>query len=279
MLLSRLVDFKLLRVVPTTERGSEEGQVHDGPQRVDKGACSRVPRSGRSRSGVTPSDPLLWGRRLLFWLAIAAVAGAAALWVSVSRPNMAAASGSTSLRLVLVAVVGETGQPGFAGFVAHIDPNGRDLGVIPVSGLLPAQRPGDPLWTDAGLLSGPALLRAVRRDTHLNVQGYFLVNIGATEAVLQALNQDSPGWPKALAPDLVLKDLGWPYGQAARRHELLVLSDIVTYLPELASNQTPLLQTVLQGSETNLSTYEMFELATYIRGDTLQLQPLGGQTP
>ena len=217
-------------------------------------------------------EPVRWGRRLAAWLLGVAVLGALALGVSVSGPNPAIATGSDIPGLVLVAVVGLPGQPGFAGFIAHIDPNGRNLGVIPVPGSLAAESPGDPLWADAGQLSGSALTAAVRRDTGLRVSGYYLINIGATQAVLEALDQGSQDWPKALAPDLALKELGWPYGQPSRRHELAVLSDIVTYLPELAPNQTTLLTNVMKGSTTNLSAYQLFMLATYIRGENLRLE-------
>lgn len=212
--------------------------------------------------------------RLLFWVAGIVLVGAGILVLSVVRPNRVNVGLATNPRVVLVAVVGTPTNPGFSGFLAVLDPNSRNLTVAPVPGTLRGQKSTDPLWTVAASLPPSRLAHIIARDTHFRLSGYFVLDLSATNAVFQALASDTPGWPKRLTPDTTLTRLGWPSGKSNVSGELSTLQDIITYLPELPANQTALFHAVLKGSKTNLSLYQMFMLATYIRGDNLRLMPL-----
>lgn len=224
----------------------------------------------RPRAGF---EPLRLGPRLLAGIGAIAIVGALLLGISIARPNHVPQAISNP-HAVLVAITGENGQPGFAGFLAIINPNSRNLSVVPIPGTLMAGPGHTPLWVTANGTSPRQVTAAISRQIHQPITGYFVLDYQATEAVLNELDKGSPDWPKKLTPANTLALLGWPDGTPSQHGQFQALQAIITFLPELPSNQTNLFHLVLQGSKTNLSIYQMFMLATYIRGDNLVLVPL-----
>ncbi|MCL8207028.1 MAG: hypothetical protein K6V97_03000 [Actinomycetia bacterium] len=214
--------------------------------------------------------------RLLWGLVAAVLVGAVLLVLSVVRPNRGVDELAETPRVVLVAMSGTPEQPGFAGFLAILNPASRVVKVVPVPGTLPVVAPSDPLWSEAPRLTPRQIAAVVGRDLHIPVSGYFIVDAPEAQAVLSALAASAPGWPAHLTSDQLLRALGWPYGIPGAQGQLDALQAIITGLPELPPSQDPLLNVALKASHTNLSLYQMFMLATYIRGDTLELAPAKG---
>lgn len=214
--------------------------------------------------------------RLVWGLVAAVVIGAALLVLSVVRPNRGVDELAETPRVVLVAMSGTPDQPGFAGFLAILNPSSRVVKVVPVPGTLPVVTAKDPLWSEAPRLAPKQIASVVGRDLHIPVSGYFIVDAPEAQAVLAALTASAPGWPPELTSDQLLRSLGWPYGVPGAQGQLKALEAIITGLPELPPSQNPVLNVALKASHTNLSLYQMFMLATYIRGDTLQLETTKG---
>jgi len=234
------------------------------------------------------TDPLRWGRRFLFGMLAAAVVGAATLVVSVSR-NPAMASQTTTPQYVLVAVKGVADEPGFVGFLVHIMPDRRTLGIMPIPGTYRGPD-GQVLWVSAADMSGPQLVRAVYRDTHIRAGGYFTVSAN-TATVMFSFLSAVPDWPAALkdSPNDVgvptaLYKLGWEPAQAGlvptRAEKLAVLTDVMTDLSELPGYQIAQLQSlVFAGHPTNLSEIQLFILGNVIRGYNLEMEPSPRERP
>lgn len=241
------------------------------------------------RSPAVRTDPVRWGRRFLIGILAATILGAATLIVSVSR-NPAVASQPSTPQYVLVAVMGTETQPGFAGFLVHIMPGSRALGIIPLPATMPshlAADPTDPLWIDAYRMSGPELVRAVYADTHIRAGGYFLVSVTDADVMFELLSQVSD-WPSSLrfnganpaAIPSALYRLGWEPPSPSHHSnagELAVLTDVMSDLPELPAGSINTLSQLLfgafQGHPTNLSSIQLLLLGTVIRGYNLQMEP------
>jgi hypothetical protein len=214
--------------------------------------------------------------RLLWGLVAAVVIGAVLLVFSVVRPNRGVDELAETPRVVLVAMSGTADQPGFAGFLAVLNPASRVVKVVPVPGTLPVVTAKDPLWSEAPRLAPKQIASIVGRDLDIPVSGYFIVDAPEAQAVLAALATSAPGWPADLTANRLLASLGWPHGVPGAQGQIEALEAIITGLPELPPSQNPILTAALKASHTNLSLYQMFMLATYIRGDTLQLVGMNG---
>jgi hypothetical protein len=239
----------------------------------------RTPGSPPKAPGTL--EPGTIGPRLVGWLLALAVGGAVWLGLSLARGPHNLAGLGVEPRTVLVAVQGTAADPGFAGFLAFINPNSRLLTVSPVSAAWPLSAPGDPLATDAAYVPASALARAVARDAHLHLSGYFIIRVDALSQVLAALAHNVPDWPRGLTPTRTLQTLGWN-GSARPDRALATFKAIIAGLPQLENSQNAVQRSVLTQSRTNLSLYQMFMLATYIRGDALRMvrwSPGGRRTP
>jgi hypothetical protein len=229
------------------------------------------------------TDPVHWGRRFFIGILAVAIIGAATLMVSVSR-NPEVASQTTTPHYVLVAVKGVTDQPGFAGFLIHIMPSRRTLGIIPIPGTYPSLTPGNELWVDAANMTDSQLVEAVYRDTHIRVGGYFTVTVTTADVMFSFLSTTSD-WPPSLKDspnDLgtatALYKLGWqprsPGIVPTRAEKLTVLTDVMSDLPELPATEINALQSlVFSGRPTNLSEIQLFILGTVMRGYNLEMEP------
>ncbi len=248
----------------------------------------------QERAHVVPAvrtEPLRWGRRFFVGLLAVTVLGAAILVVSVSR-NAAVASAPNTPRYVLVAVVGVPSNPGFTGFLVHIQADQRVLGIIPIPGSLPSYVDHQPLWFSADRMTGRELVRAIHRDLHIRAGAYVKISEPTANTLFTLLTQYSPSWPAGLqdvpySEDIptALYRLGWdppslsPPITVTPREELRVLTDIMGALPDLpGSAATALSATVQRGHPTDLSGVQLFLLGTVIRGYNLRMDPLPGRT-
>lgn len=209
--------------------------------------------------------PRFLGRRLLLWLAILAVLAAALL---VHAGGIAQRQDPTTAKpqAVLVVVRGteaSSSGPGVAAFIAVIQPQSRSIGILPVSGSLKTPS-GLTLADAAPALSRPDISAAVAADLRLNLTGTIVIDAGVVEDVFGTLQQGVPAWPATLTPHQTLVDLGWPSARPDRKGQLQVISDLITYVPQLQGNTTVLVGEVLQGASTSLSPYELFTLVTYV---------------
>jgi hypothetical protein len=217
-------------------------------------------------------EPGRLGLKVLGPLAALALLGAAWLGLSLARSAGTSPGFGAWPRTVLVAVQGNAAEPGFAGFLAHISPNSRIVTVTPVSGTLPGPAPTDPLWSQAASMTAAQLAGTVAHDSGRVVSGYFVIQVATLQQMLTALSDYVPDWPKRLTPAATLRVIGW--GQKASPHRALyAMEAIIQGLPALEDSQNALQKSVLSASATNLSAYQMFMLATYIRGGTLRMVP------
>jgi hypothetical protein len=235
------------------------------------------------------TDPLRWGRRFFVGVLAASIIGAAILIVSITR-DPAMASQLSPPRYVLVAVVGTSAEPGFAGFLVHIPPNQRTVGVIPVPGTLPSGVHNEQLWVAADKMTGAQFVRAIYKDTHIRAGGYFLIREPAANTLFGLLSADSQSWPASLQDPpynpgvpLALYKLGWwppsvaPVVVSTRSGDLKVLTDIMGDLQDLPAGAVGQLSAqILAGKPTNLALSQLFTLGIAIRGDNLQMEPLYG---
>ncbi len=225
-------------------------------------------RGGPENPGAVPQrhHPGFLGRRLLLWLAILAVVAAALLihaGGTAQRPDPTTAKSQA----VLVAIRGtdaSTSGPGIAAFVAVIQPKSRSIGILPVSGTLATQE-GPTLAEAAPSLSAGEIAANVATDLGIKLSGYIVIDGGVVENVIATLQQGVPEWPLTLTPQQALADLGWPNARPDRKGQVQVLTDLISYVPQLqGGDSTVLAGEVLQGSSTRLSMYDLFVLVTYV---------------
>ncbi len=242
------------------------------------------------RAHVSPAvrtEPLSWGRRFFVGLLAVIVVGASILVVSVSR-NAAVASEPSTPRYILVAVVGVPSDPGFTGFLVHIEANRRILGIIPIPGSLPSYVDHQPLWFSADKMTGRELVRAIHRDLHIRAGAYVKIPEPTVNNLFTLLTQYSSSWPAGLQDvpytedvPMALYRLGWdppslsPPVTTTPGEELRVLTDIMGALPDLPTSAAGELSAAIQrGHPTDLSAVQLFLLGTVIRGYNLQMDPL-----
>jgi hypothetical protein len=246
--------------------------VRDGKDVMPSVAWDSLSPSRPGHQAAGPEDPGTIGARLVGWLTALLVGGAAWLGFSMAHGAPGLQGIGAEPRSVLVAVQGTPSDPGFTGFLAFINPDSRVLTIKPVNASWPYRAPGDPLATDAAHVPAAALAAAVARDAHVKLSGYFVIRVDALQEVLRVLARQAPSWPPTLTPEKTLAAIGWR-GTANPRRALSAFKAIIAGLPELDTSQTTVERSVLAASRTNLSVYQVFMLATYIRGDALVMVP------
>lgn len=223
--------------------------------------------------------PAAFGRRLLVWLGVAAILGGVLLIRSGTIPKPATTAVATKPQVVLFAIVGteqDTLGPGLIAFLSVITPNARDLIVLPVSGRTMTQA-GESLTQFASTATPQQLAGEVARLAHAHINGYLMFDADFAEQVLTLLWENAQSWPVNLTPAQALQKLGWPQSRPNSK-QLGILQEIIGTVPELSvGSQSLLAARVLETSQTNqtnFSPYQMFVLATFVRGERLVIQPL-----
>lgn len=209
--------------------------------------------------------PQFFGQRFLLWLAVLAIL-AAVLIVHAGGVTQRPDPTTAKAQAVLVVIRGtdtSTSGPGIAAFVAVIRPTSRVIGILPVSGDLTSAT-GVTLAAGAPTLTRQAIATAVSQDLGIKLNGYIVIDAGVVENVLTSLQQDIPAWPANLTPHQALVDLGWPAARPDRKGQIQVISDLISYVPQLQGDATVLAGQVLAGSRTSLSFQELFVLVTYV---------------
>ncbi|HBQ95127.1 MAG: hypothetical protein M1294_07175 [Firmicutes bacterium] len=176
---------------------------------------------------------------------------------------------------VLVGIRGTSTNPAFIGFLAVVKPNSQILTVVPISGTTEVRGPNGkiaPLYTETSQASPIALTQMVSQSIHVPIHHYFYFTTNDLLQVMNALYYHTNNhWPKGLTPSAMLGTFGYPDGAASPKGQVELLSEIVNKLPDV----NPLVGGELLGmaktSRTNLTAYQVFSLANYIRGDALRL--------
>lgn len=181
---------------------------------------------------------------------------------------------------VLVGVQGNALNPGFLGFVAHVNPNSRILKVTPISGMMPTvvNHQQEPLYEAISDSSAKQATGLVASATGIPIDHYFYINGTDLSLILTVLYDHSPGWPKTLSPLDMLQTLGYPNGATNPKQEMKLVGLMVNRLPTLNPAQASSLLGITRTSSTNLSFYELYLLAEYVRGDTLKQVPISSYT-
>ncbi|NMP22315.1 hypothetical protein [Sulfobacillus harzensis] len=177
---------------------------------------------------------------------------------------------------VLVGVKGTALDPGFLGFVAHVSPNSRVLGVTPLASLteVTVNNRREPLYQAVSDTSAKKAIKLVSRADGVPIDHYFFINGSDLQLVLDTLYYRSPNWPKTLPPLTMLQTLGYPSGQLEPRQEMKLVGLMVNRLPSLNPIAASSLLGLTRTSHTDFSFYELYLLADYIRGDTLKEVPI-----
>lgn len=217
-----------------------------------------------------------FGRRLLVWLGVAALVGAVFLIRSGAIPKPQTVAVTTKPQVMLFAILGSeqsTTGPGLIAFLSVITPNARDLIVLPISGNTRTAS-GESLTQFAQQATPPEIAGEIARLAHAHINGYLMFDSDFAEQVLTLLWDNAQSWPVSLTPTQALEQLGWPRSRP-NRNQLGILQDIIGSVPELSmGSQSLLAAKVLETSQTDLSAYQMFLLATFVRGERLVIQPL-----
>jgi hypothetical protein len=170
---------------------------------------------------------------------------------------------------ILVGVRGTMTEPAFFGFLAIVNPKSQVLSVVPVSGKLLVN--GVPLYVATAGKTAKEDAALVSRATGVPFHSYFFLTASDLTLVLNALYYHTGHWPTRDTPSTMLNNLGYPYGPSHGWNTVNLLSRIVQTLPSVSPIAASHLLGVTKTSVTNLTSYQLFLLANYIRGDNLQL--------
>ncbi len=222
---------------------------------------------GPRNVGPVPAKhhPRFFGRRFLLWLAILSIVAAVLIIHAGGAPQRPDPT-TAKAQAVLVVIRGtdaSTSGPGVAAFVAVIRPKSRTIGLLPVSGQLTTPS-GATLAAAAPNLSRQEIGTDVAQALGIKLNGTIVIDAGVVENVLSTLQQGVPQWPVNLSPQRALVDLGWPDARPDRKGQVQLITDLITYVPQLQGNTTVLVGEILSGSSTSLSPYELFVLVTYV---------------
>ncbi len=176
---------------------------------------------------------------------------------------------------VLVGIRGTPDAPAFLGFVAVVRPNSQILTVIPVSGrtVVPAANGAPKPLYEAITGESPSLAtKSVSTAMGVPITHYFYFTTKDLLMVMNALYYHTDHlWPQAATPASMLATLGYPDGAASPAGQVQLLGKIVDMLPEVTPIAAGGLLGMTKSSTTNLTAYQVFALANYIRGDALKL--------
>lgn len=184
---------------------------------------------------------------------------------------------------VVVAAVGTPVAPGFVGFLVDVTNGVNQLTVTPLpgSGLVSvALKQGDPpvrlpLWQAVSEVPPATAARVIASAYHLSGSYYFLTSTQNLLTILDALANHATGGDQLGSVTSMLETLGYPDGTVHPARELQLLAAMIRTLPRLNPLVASSLLTVTKTSHTNLSGYQMFQLANVVRGDSFRL----GQLP
>ncbi len=204
------------------------------------------------------------------------VLGSVLIWVSINthpaiRSHVDVLNTRRTMN-VLVAVQGTPLDPGFVGFVANVKPNTRVLQVVPISGNLAVtvNHTSEPLYQAISDSSPSQALHLVSRASGVSLHYYFYLDTSDLLDLLDALYYHTPHWPSHRTPLTMLQILGYPSGRIQPRREITLLSEMVNRLPLMSPIAAGSLLSISRTAVTNLSSYQLFLLANYVRGDELQ---------
>lgn len=215
-------------------------------------------------------------RPQLLALLLVLLAGAAFLWYSVrTHPvihSKVAVLNSRKPMNVLVGVQGTPLNPGFVGFVAEVKPGSRILLVIPISGQIQVNTGAaqEPLYRLVSEMPAHSTMQLVARSTGLPIDHYFYLNANNLFKLLDALYYHSPHWPARNTPLTMLKTLGYPGKRVHPKEDMALVRKIVNRLPLISPLAATSLLSIPQTSVTNLTSYQLFLLANYVRGDEIK---------
>lgn len=223
--------------------------------------------TNREKIGFRPGH--LW---LMMGLALI---GAVAIIVSLAShaniPNRVDVFNQRRPMKVLVGIKGDAQTPAFVGFIAVVGPQSRVLTVVPVSGQTPVHVAGQslPLYQAVSTTSAERAAALVSQAVGEPVSHYFFITGSDLQLLLNALYLHSRGWPRSETPLTMLNILGYPSGRTAPAEEIRLLTEIVDRLPTVSPMAASALLSIPKTSVTNLTSYQLFLLANYVRGDTL----------
>lgn len=182
---------------------------------------------------------------------------------------------------IVVAVRGTPAAPGFVGLVVELIPARQAIRVSPISPTLPVSVGSHqvPLWLAASQARPAALTAVIRRATGLRFHYYFYVPDQAMFSLLDILYAAAPQWPATLTPTAMETILGYPAESPHVQAEIRLMEAMEAKLPEVPEKIAAPLLTAIKGSQTNLSPYQVFELANYFRGGHLYPGPLLKHAP
>ncbi len=170
---------------------------------------------------------------------------------------------------VLVAVEGSAEAPAFIGLLAVVNPHSNALSVVPIKGTTKIN--GMPLYLAIQGTKPKVAIRIISQATGIPIHHYFFMTAADLTLVLNALYYHARHWPKSETPSIMASTLGYPYGQDHGWKTIHLLTQIVSDLPGVSPIAASHLLGVPKTSVTNLTSYQLFLLAQYIRGEALQL--------
>ena len=217
--------------------------------------------------------------QLILWLTTFVIGGAF-IWYSATTHSAKLARiavlDTKKPMNVLVAVQGTPLNPGFVGFVAEVRPRTQILGVVPISGRtqVVVDKSKEPLYSAVSDASPRQAMHLVSKATGLPIDHYFYLNQASLIKLVDALYYHSPHWPKRRTPLTMLTTLGYPSGRIQPHREMTLLRQMVNRVPTISPIAASSLLSIPRTSLTNLSKYQLFLLANYVRGDQLVQQSL-----
>lgn len=185
-------------------------------------------------------------------------------------------------RQVLLTAAGSPENPGFIGFLIIIQPDSNVLTIVPIPGSLTTRDAkasnvpvsGLPLWEAVSQTPPKTAVHLIEKSAHINVTHYFFLTANDLQSILNALYTHAQGWPQTETVPMMLNTLGFPKGDVVPAKELKLLREIMRGLPKMNPLVASSLIAITKTAKTNLSGYQMFQLANYIRGDSFKIGQL-----
>ncbi|MBX5468075.1 MAG: hypothetical protein K6U14_11380 [Firmicutes bacterium] len=232
-------------------------------------------------SAVGFARPTLWAMSLLASMGALAVAVSLLFHSRIHTRYLEETINQRQPHAVLVAAVGTQEAPGFVGFWLRIPDDGNRLDLTPLAGTpwVTITPPGGvpeqvPLWQAVSLLPPPAAARLIARTYGLTGGYYFITSTVDLLDILDALAHHTGQGSALGSVTAMLQTLGYPDGTVHPARELALLEAMIRALPRLNPLVASSLLAVTKTSYTNLSGYQMFQLANVVRGDAFRLAAL-----
>lgn len=174
---------------------------------------------------------------------------------------------------VLVAIRGNSVSPSLVAFQTVVTLRSHTLTVTPLSGQTRVSIHGvrEPLYQAVSTLPSKQAVALISKTYGVPFHHYFFLTGTDLVKVFNALYYHSPSWPESQTPLTMEATMGYPKGRIHPQQEIRLLNEVIHGLPNVRPIAASGLLAMVENTKSNLTSYQLFQLGNYIRGDSLQL--------